>query len=94
MHPVTILHRTINFWTYFFLSVTYKNEASCNSCSKYRNISVLVFVFRMVTAFWLYAGLQTRFRTFDTGFIRASSIGYYISSPILEVDKREFHFPS
>jgi hypothetical protein len=40
----------------------------------------------MVTAFWLHAGLQTRFRTLDTGFICASAIRYYVSSPILDVD--------
>jgi hypothetical protein len=34
------------------------------------------FVFPMITAFWSYAGLQTCFRTFDTGFICASAIGY------------------
>jgi hypothetical protein len=40
----------------------------------------------MVTAFRLHSGLQTHFRTFDTGFICASAIRYYISSPILDVD--------
>jgi hypothetical protein len=47
----------------------------------------------MVTAFRLHTGLQTRFRTFDTGFICASAIRYYISSPILDVDRKgEFYF--
>jgi tRNA A-37 threonylcarbamoyl transferase component Bud32 len=47
----------------------------------------------MVTAFRLHAGLQTRFHTFDTGFICALAIRYYISSPILDVDiQRRFIF--
>jgi hypothetical protein len=33
--------------------------------------------------------LQTHFRTFDTGFICASAIRYYIISPILDVDIQE-----
>jgi 16S rRNA A1518/A1519 N6-dimethyltransferase RsmA/KsgA/DIM1 with predicted DNA glycosylase/AP lyase activity len=33
--------------------------------------------------------LQIRFRTFDTGFICASAIGYHISNPILEADTPE-----
>jgi hypothetical protein len=37
----------------------------------------------------MYIGLQIRFRTFDTGFICASAIGYDISSPILKVDKQQ-----
>jgi hypothetical protein len=46
-------------------------------------------MFSMVTAYRLHAGLQTRFRTFDTGFICASAIRYYISGPILDVDIEE-----
>jgi hypothetical protein len=43
-------------------------------------------VFSIVTAFRLHAGLQTHSRTFDTGFICASAVRYYTSSPILDVD--------
>jgi hypothetical protein len=32
-----------------------------------------------------YAGLQIRFRTFDTGLICRSAIAYYICNPTLEV---------
>jgi hypothetical protein len=35
------------------------------------------FVFPMVIGLWSYAGLQARFRTFGTGFICGSAIGYY-----------------
>jgi hypothetical protein len=54
------------------------------------NISILVTLV-MVWSFEFEsdAGLQIRFRTFDTGFICASAIGYYISNPILDVDKKE-----
>jgi hypothetical protein len=47
--------------------------------------------FSMVTVFRLHSGLQTNFRIFDTGFICASAIRYYISSPILNVDMQEIY---
>jgi hypothetical protein len=46
-------------------------------------------MFSMATAFQLHAGLQTRFRTSDTGFICASAFRFYIGRY-----RREFHFPS
>jgi hypothetical protein len=46
-------------------------------------------MFSMVTAFWLHSGLQPHFHTFDTGFICALVICYYISSPISDVDIQE-----
>jgi hypothetical protein len=69
-----------------------------------RNISVLVIMGTVSCLVWLprFGYMQGcrpgRFRTFDTGFICASAIRYYITSPILDVDmeqaRREFHFPS
>jgi hypothetical protein len=55
------------------------------ACDSVLIIIVTVWSFE----FQSYAGLQIHFRTFDTGFICASAIGYYISNPILEVERQE-----
>jgi hypothetical protein len=68
-------------------------------CSSCRNISVLVIMGAVSCFLWLPrfghidAGLQTRFRTFDTGFICASAIRYYISNTSLDKNG-SFIFPS